>query len=429
MSNQLRAEVLTHEMIHSVTAYANYWYKHDPSRLPEHLREAAEELDNLYQEAVWNNPRAYELPSYCKKSVDEFVAEGNSNPEVRTVLKKMGIWTKFVNAIKRFFMPAKKEAAESAGVTGFEQSSAYNEMSKILDKFLNNFDVDSYKAFVGISGFGLERYNFEVGGRGNDTLFRIEDELPVVEITDKAEWETLNHAIHTHNNFKKGEVNDEFTANNYYLYTHKGDGRFDVNFQIPIDGNEDLIGTLKKIVRNGTIRSAADIAGIVKDDWADRATDNYINADAQGRRDGDEGSVLRYRETGQNQGGRVANMASKLSQGASSKGQQIVSDHITKVAKKLGAEVRQVNSIEEVTNPEARKALEAGKKVTGWFDEATGKVELYLPNITDRYTAEKTVWHETVGHKGLEGLLGGSFREDSFIVCGKTRATLPCSST
>lgn len=95
---------------------------------------------------------------------------------------------------------------------------------------------------------------------------------------------------------------------------------------------------------------------------------------------------------------------------AVSHSRKAVSDHITKVAKRLGAEVRQVNSIEEVTNPEARKALEAGKKVTGWFDEATGKVELYLPNITDRYTAEKTVWHETVGHKGLEGLLGGSFR-------------------
>lgn len=34
-----------------------------------------------------------------------------------------------------------------------------------------------------------------------------------------------------------------------------------------------------------------------------------------------------------------------------------------------------------------------------------------MPNIHDSYTAEKTVWHETVGHEGMRGLLGDKFND------------------
>ena len=72
-----------------------------------------------------------------------------------------------------------------------------------------------------------------------------------------------------------------------------------------------------------------------------------------------------------------------------------------------------VNSVEEIENPKVRKDIENGKQVTGWYDEKTGEVHLYMPNIHDTYTAEKTVWHETVGHKGMRGLLGDKF--DSYM--------------
>ena len=70
-----------------------------------------------------------------------------------------------------------------------------------------------------------------------------------------------------------------------------------------------------------------------------------------------------------------------------------------------------VNSVEEIENPKVRKDIESGKQVTGWYDENTGEVHLYMPNIHDTYTAEKTVWHETVGHKGMRGLLGDKFND------------------
>ena len=86
---------------------------------------------------------------------------------------------------------------------------------------------------------------------------------------------------------------------------------------------------------------------------------------------------------------------------------------VEKVAKRTGGKVKMVNSVEEIENPKVHKDIENGKQVTGWYDEKTGEVHLYMPNIHDTYTAEKTVWHETVGHKGMRGLLGDKF--DSYI--------------
>ncbi len=84
---------------------------------------------------------------------------------------------------------------------------------------------------------------------------------------------------------------------------------------------------------------------------------------------------------------------------------------VEKVAKRTGGKVKMVNSVEEIDNPKVRKDIENGKQVTGWYDEKTGEVHLYMPNIHDTYTAEKTIWHETVGHKGMRGLLGDKFND------------------
>ena len=87
-----------------------------------------------------------------------------------------------------------------------------------------------------------------------------------------------------------------------------------------------------------------------------------------------------------------------------------VKSHIEKVVQKTGAKVNMVSSVDEITNKAAKAAIEEGRKITGWYDEKTGEVHLYMPNIHDRYTAEKTIWHEVVGHKGMRELFG----EDRF---------------
>lgn len=91
-----------------------------------------------------------------------------------------------------------------------------------------------------------------------------------------------------------------------------------------------------------------------------------------------------------------------------------VESHIEKVAQKTGAKVNMVSSVDEITNKAAKTAIEEGRKITGWYDEKTGEVHLYMPNIHDRYTAEKTIWHEVVGHKGMRELFGDE-RFDKFL--------------
>lgn len=91
----------------------------------------------------------------------------------------------------------------------------------------------------------------------------------------------------------------------------------------------------------------------------------------------------------------------------------VVVKHVDRVSKETGVKVTMVQSAEEVSSPRVKKALEEGKQITGWYDEKTGEVHLYMPNIHDRYTAEKTIWHETVGHKGMRGLMGEQF--DRFL--------------
>lgn len=83
-----------------------------------------------------------------------------------------------------------------------------------------------------------------------------------------------------------------------------------------------------------------------------------------------------------------------------------VEGHVEKVAQKTGGKVKMVSSVDEITNKAAKAAIEEGRKITGWYDENTGEVHLYMPNIHDRYTAEKTIWHEVVGHKGMRELFG-----------------------
>lgn len=116
-----------------------------------------------------------------------------------------------------------------------------------------------------------------------------------------------------------------------------------------------------------------------------------------------------YKEWGKNGGTKFRTDNGESNYPASS-----VENHIEKVAQKTGAKVNMVSSVDEITNKAAKAAIEEGRKITGWYDEKTGEVHLYMPNINDRYTAEKTIWHEVVGHKGMRELFGDE-RFDKFL--------------
>lgn len=116
-----------------------------------------------------------------------------------------------------------------------------------------------------------------------------------------------------------------------------------------------------------------------------------------------------YKEWGKNGGTKFRTDNGESNYPASS-----VENHVENVAQKTGGKVKMVSSVDEITNKAAKAAIEDGRKITGWYDEKTGEVHLYMPNIHDRYTAEKTIWHEVVGHKGMRELFGDE-RFDKFL--------------
>lgn len=116
-----------------------------------------------------------------------------------------------------------------------------------------------------------------------------------------------------------------------------------------------------------------------------------------------------YKEWGKNGGTKF-----RTDHGESNYPTSSVESHVENVAQKTGGKVKMVSSVDEITNKAAKAAIEEGRKITGWYDEKTGEVHLYMPNIHDRYTAEKTIWHEVVGHKGMRELFGDE-RFDKFL--------------
>lgn len=85
--------------------------------------------------------------------------------------------------------------------------------------------------------------------------------------------------------------------------------------------------------------------------------------------------------------------------------QKQVSDRVVNTANKLGgAEATVYTSVDEV--PDAYLS-DVKNGATGWYDPTTHTVHVYLPNCADADEAERTVFHEKIGHEGMEVLLGG----------------------
>ena len=86
-----------------------------------------------------------------------------------------------------------------------------------------------------------------------------------------------------------------------------------------------------------------------------------------------------------------------------------------------GAEAHVYTSFVDV--PEEYKK-EVKKGARGWYDPETHTVHVYLPNCASGDEAQRTVFHEKIGHEGIEVLFGGEegvkdFAKFVFSSCGK----------
>lgn len=274
------------------------------------------------------------------------------------------------------------------------------------NNMLAEFKPEQLKPVLDIlSKMGVKVQEERKTSEDEGTHFREEDpqeiELP------KDEYAVLAHTIDSsHKNYKRGKVNYEYTADNFYVFKYNKYNDYNVYQKIPIDGNEELINYIKNGINKETIRNPRDIDSALEAGWDGRNGHYWDSTSNQEGRGGSvrpgEVSSLRSRH------GRPSDerMGEELSDSPSS----AVNNHIERIAQKTGAKVNMVSSVDEITNKAAKAAIEEGRKITGWYNEKTGEVHLYMPNINDRYTAEKTIWHEVVGHKGMRELFG----EDRF---------------
>lgn len=156
VSRYYDAHTIVHEYIHQLTQYALYALENPNFGLVVDpiVMEGARELKAVYEEAINESLRSKSDiglkqftgsdGDYGLKNLHEFAAD-LSLPEFREKLRKLNLWTRVENAIRKIlgiYPPADTATAE--------QKNAYDLAMSALDKMLNNFDYTAYKRFQSI---------------------------------------------------------------------------------------------------------------------------------------------------------------------------------------------------------------------------------------------------------------------------------------
>jgi hypothetical protein len=130
----------------------------------------------------------------------------------------------------------------------------------------------------------------------------------------------------------------------------------------------------------------------------------FVETDNRGRIVGGENDGVHYSKVY----GKKANVKPRLGSaiiGLNAENERKIADSVVNTANKLGgAEATVYSSLDDVPE-EYRSEVEQGAK--GWYDPETHSVHVYLPNCEDGNDAQRTVFHEKIGHEGMEVLLGG----------------------
>lgn len=134
--NHTKAPILLHEMIHAVTMYI--LSDKMQGRVTGNLKEAADAIRAVY-DSIKNDPTL--IGEYGVSDVKEMIAE-MANPRFRTKLKKLNVWQRIKEAIKKLFSLDTKSA------------TAFDALDKALDLALDSFDIDLYNDYVGAKKYG-----------------------------------------------------------------------------------------------------------------------------------------------------------------------------------------------------------------------------------------------------------------------------------
>lgn len=183
VSEQTKASVMVHEILHAVADYAIETQEDIKLRLTPKVQlskqvlNAANTILNIYEKVVKNNPllvhEEYDyktggmkvVPDYGTTSAQEMLME-ISNPEFRDKLMQIeyngrSVWQRIWDAIKSMF-------TKTSDVTN---STAYDHMAKALDVLINEFSVDAYQKYS-----GLEESARFIGSADENLRFREKEE-------------------------------------------------------------------------------------------------------------------------------------------------------------------------------------------------------------------------------------------------------------
>ena len=86
---------------------------------------------------------------------------------------------------------------------------------------------------------------------------------------------------------------------------------------------------------------------------------------------------------------------------------------VDEFSESLHTPIEKITSADQLPQGEARRRIESGANIKGWYSPKENKVYLYMPNTTSVEDAQATVFHEVVAHKGLRELFGKDF--DTFL--------------
>ena len=82
---------------------------------------------------------------------------------------------------------------------------------------------------------------------------------------------------------------------------------------------------------------------------------------------------------------------------------------VNELSESLHTPIEKITSEDQLPQGEARRRIESGANIKGWYSPKENKVYLYMPNTTSVEDAQATIFHEVVAHKGLRELFGKDF--------------------
>lgn len=138
LPDQAKANTILHEMIHTVTAYADHLVEQGMEHMlkPE-MVEAINDLHSILNaikdQDIFKHDGARQ---YGLANVREMLAEAGSNESFRADLKKAGLWTRMLDGILRFF------GIERSGA---KKTNAYDSVMTRLEDLIEGFNEDTWR--------------------------------------------------------------------------------------------------------------------------------------------------------------------------------------------------------------------------------------------------------------------------------------------